>query len=64
MTILKNYSYLIVDRKILKTYTSLNKEECYSLVPQISDTRYSANGDMQAAKGVKIDSSHISVTLL
>jgi len=54
MTILKNYSYLIVDRKILKTYTSLNKEECYSLVPQISDTRYSAkepkvNGDSEAA---------------
>jgi len=44
MTRFKNYSYLIVDQKILKTYTSLNKEECYSLVPQISDTRYSAKG--------------------
>jgi len=38
--------YLVLNRKYSK-----NKEERYSRVPRLSDTRYSkGNGDVQAAK--------------
>jgi len=41
----------IVDRAIVSTAPLKNKEERYSRVPRLSDTRYSkGNGDMQAAK--------------
>jgi len=41
-----------------------NKEERYIPYPDYQIPVTELYGDMQAAKGIKIDSSHISVTLL
>jgi len=40
-----------INNDIISTNTEKNKEERYSRVPRLSDTRYSkGNGDMEAAK--------------
>jgi len=46
-----HFTLFFVKNPLLDHEIKLNKEERYSRVPRLSDTRYSkGNGDMQAAK--------------